>query len=51
MESWIRIAADNNQSVPFYYLHQKSLSSWPTSDNRKTKIDLQLPTLPFSLAA
>jgi len=51
MQSQIRIAADNNRMVPIYYLYQEIQSSWPISDNRETKTDLQLPTLPFGLVA
>ena len=51
MESRIRIAADNNRVVPIYNLHWEIQSSWPTSGNRETKTEMQLPTLPFDLVA
>ena len=51
MESQIRIAADNNRMVPIYDFILRNSKFPITSDNRETKTDLQLPTLPFGRVA
>ena len=51
MESQIRIAADDNRMVPVYYFILRNSKFPITSDNRETKTDLQLSTLPVGLVA